>query len=99
MPKRCIAALENHSAQLSDERKIPDSSIGDRAIKKYGTIPDSDRSSSTVALVLQVKKIIPELSLGINNIPENFPWHFPYLVGDMRFTQQTDTETAQKIEP
>jgi len=46
-----------------------------------------------------VEKIIRERSLGINNISENFPWHFPYLVGDMRFTQQTDTETTQKIEP
>jgi len=68
-------------------------------IKKCGTIPDSDRSSFIVASLLQVKKIIRELSLGINNISEDFPWHFPYLVGDMRFTQQTDTETTQKIEP
>src|SRR5438105_14919040 len=96
MPKRCIAALENQSAQLNEQRKIPDSSIGDRVLKKCGTIPDSDRSA--LSYRLRVEKIIRERSLGINNISENFPWHFPYLVGDMRFTQQTDTETTQKIE-
>jgi len=68
-------------------------------IKKCGTIPDGDRSSSTGSLALQMEKIIRELSLGINNISENFSLHFLYLIGDMRFTHQTDTETAQKIEP
>jgi hypothetical protein len=48
------------------------------------------------SLALHLKKVIRDLSRGIDKISKNFAAHFPYLLGEMRFQTTNEHRITQK---